>query len=390
MSELPRRADAVVVGGGITGSAVAYHLATRDANVVLLERAGIASGPTGRSTAIVRQHYSQPLLVQLAVHGLRVYAGFERETGQPSGFQRSGMLWLVGPADRPALEANVALARAAGAELELVEPGDLGQIDGRISPDGLAGACYEPEAGYADPYLAAAGYVEGARALGATIVEGMTVEHVAPGRVETASGALETEAVVVAAGPWSSALLDPLGYHLPISPARAEVGRYRLPAGFGPAPPALAELSPHQVYARPADPGYLEVGTLDPAHAAEPIEPDACPEGAERETLDAYARVLAHRVPALVGGHWRGSWSGVYDVTPDWQPAIGPVPGAEGVYVAAGFSGHGFKLAPAVGLALAGRVAGATWERFDLSLFDPGRFARGALIESRYGYSVVS
>jgi len=193
----------------------------------------------------------------------------------------------------------------------------------------------------------------------------------------------------VAAGPWTAPLLAPLGYEIPIVPARAEVGRFRLPADFGTPPPAIADFTHELFYVKPADAGYVEVGTLDPGHADTPVEPDSAPEGAEADTLAGFERALARRLPTARGGHWRGAWSGIYDVTPDWQPAIGAVPGADGVYVAAGFSGHGFKLAPAVGAALAALVRDGAWGHFDLGLFDPARFERGELIGSRYGYSVV-
>ena len=386
---LPERADAAIVGAGITGTSLAHHLSRRGLRVVVLDRDRVAAGPTGRSTAIVRAHYSQPLLVRMAARGLDVYRTFERETGATAGFTHTGVLWLVGEADRAALEANVALGRAAGADLELVEPDALHSIEPRLSSDGIAAACWEPEAGHCDPYLAAAGYMGSAEAAGAVLAEGATVTAVEPGRVHVGERAIAVDHVVIAAGVWSAPLLAPLGFDLPVVAARAQIGRFRAPAGFGPMPPAIADLGPLQFYARASEGDYLEVGTLDPAHGEDPIDPDACPEGAETTTLAAFRRSLVARLPGLAGGHWRGAWSSVYDVTPDWQPAIGPVPGVAGVYLAAGFSGHGFKLAPAVGLALAGLIADGAWDTFDLDLLDPQRFARRELIESRYGYSVV-
>jgi glycine/D-amino acid oxidase-like deaminating enzyme len=201
---------------------------------------------------------------------------------------------------------------------------------------------------------------------------------------------LDATAVVVAAGPWTPRLLEPLGYELPIRVARAEVGRWRLPGTFGSPPPALADFSALDFYFVPAPGGYLEVGTLDPTHADRPIEPDAAPEGAERETLESFRRSLEARLPSARGGHWRGAWSGTYDVTPDWHPAIGRVPGSSQVYVAAGFSGHGFKLAPAVGVALSELVLDGASRSFDLAPLDPGRFARGELLEPQYGHSVIA
>jgi sarcosine oxidase, subunit beta len=384
---LPSRAEVVIVGGGCMGASVAYHLAARGVrDILLLERGSLACGPTGRSTAILRRHYSQPLLVRMAEHGLRMYSQFEDVVGAGSGFVRTGLLVGVDPRDQAALERNVEIARAEGVYMELVD--DVEDVDPRIDAGGLT-YCLEPEAGYCDPYLGTAGFAAAAQGDGAQIVEGVNVESVAPGEVETSAGTVSTGAVVVAAGPWSPPLLEPLGYELPIRSARAEVGRFRLPASFGPPLPAVADFSAAQLYFRPAEAGFVEVGSLSPAHADRPIDPDACPEGAEPETLAAFSRALRTRLRGAERGHWRGSWSAVYDVTPDWHPAIGPVPGTERVFVAAGFSGHGFKLAPAVGLSMAELVYGGKTTAFELGLLAPDRFERGELVSTTYGYSVL-
>ena len=384
---VPSRAEVVIVGGGVMGASIAYHLAAHGVrDVVLVERRTLASGPTGRSTAIIRRHYLQPLLVRMAEHGLRTYSRFDDVVGSGSGFVRTGLLVGVDPRDRSALEHNVDTARAEGVHMELIE--DLEEIEPRLEPGGLE-YCIEPEAGYCDPYLGTAGFAAAARREGVKVLEGVTAEAVAPGEVKTNAGTVSAGSVVVAAGPWSSPLVEALGYALPIRSARAEVGRFRLPAGLGPDLPALADFSASQLYFRPSDPGFIEVGSLSPAHADLPIDPDECPEGAETETLDAFARGLRKRLRGSEQGHWRGSWSAVYDVTPDWHPVIGPVPGTGRVFVAAGFSGHGFKLAPAVGLSIAELVCDGRTGTFDVRLLDPGRFETGELVTTTYGYSVL-
>jgi sarcosine oxidase subunit beta len=381
-----RPAAAVVVGGGVNGASIAYHLAARGLDVHLLEQAGLASGPTGRSTAIIREHYSQPLLVEMAAHGRRAYAAFREETGFSAGYERVGLLIAADPADRGAIERNVELGRSLGVSTQLLSADDVREIDPRIEDGGLVW-CWEPEAAVCDPYAATAGYAAAARRLGARVETGRRVGRVESGRVWTDGGSVEAETVVVAAGPWSPALLAPLGYELPLVVARAQVGRYRLPLGET-APPSIADFSALSFYLRPAAEGVIEVGSLDPRHAERPVDPDDYPDYAEPESLEAYAAALARRVPALAGGHWRGSFAGLYDVTPDWHPAIGQV--AEGVVVAAGFSGHGFKLAPAVGVALAELIADGATLSFDLAPLAPDRFARGELLSTQYGYSVLA
>ena len=390
-SALPARAEVVVVGGGVMGVAIAHELAAKGcADVVVLERDGLASGPTGRSTAIIRQHYSQALLIRMATRGLEVYRAFPDAVGASSGFTRAGMLVVTDPADRAALEHNVALGRTEGAATELLSAGQVRELDPRLDTSGELLFCFESEAGSCDPYLVTAGYAAAARRAGVAIKEGVQVESVTSGTVRTHRGSIAAGTVVVAAGPWSAPLLEPLGYELPITCARAEVGRFRLPDEFGPAPVIVADFSALELYFKPAaEPGFLEVGSLDSSHAARPIDPDRCPDGADRETLTGFQEGLARRLRGVEGGHWRGSWSAVYDVTPDWHPAIGAVPGAEGVIVAAGFSGHGFKLAPAVGTVVAELVLDERSHTYDVELLDPGRFEREDLVGTAYGYSVL-
>jgi len=385
-----RRAGTVVVGGGVMGTSIAYHLALHGAaDVVLLERQGICSGFTRHSTAIIRTHYSQALLVRMALHGLRTYTAFEQAVGSASGFIRTGLVVGAAEVDIEALERNVALGQGLGVSTELLRPDELGRLDPRIDADGLAVLCFEPEAGYCDPYLVTAGFAAAATRAGVRVEEGAEVLALGPGTVETSAGLIEAETTILAAGPWSARLLAALGYDLPLITARAEVGRYRVPAGFGGPLPSLADFSELQLYTRPAEQGFLEVGSLDPRHATASIDPDHAPEGADEATLDRYHTALTRRLPGAAHGHWRGAWSGVYDVTPDWHPAVGPVPGVDSLYVAAGFSGHGFKLAPAVGLAMAELLCDGQATTFELDLLAPDRFRRGELVGTAYGYSVL-
>lgn len=367
--------EVVVGGGGVMGASIAYHLAAAGVEgVVLKERAALAAGPTGRSTALIRQHYSQPLLVRMASHGLRVYSSFRDTVGADSGFTRTGLLVAAPEAERESLERNVSIGRGEGAEMDVLSAEQVEEIEPRIAAGGLAFA-FEPEAGYCDPYLVTSGFAEAAREAGVRVEEWTAVES------------LDADVTIVAAGPWSPELLRRAGYELPVRPAQAEVGRYRLPPSFGSPPPALADFTAGQIYFVPKEGSFLEVGTLDPEHAEHPIDPDDCPEGASRETLAGFQEGLVARLPGAQGGHWRGSWSAVYDVTPDWHPAIGFV--ADGVIVAAGFSGHGFKLAPAVGTAVAELVRDGRSSTYDISLLDPFRFERGELVTTTYGYSVL-
>ena len=293
---LPDTADVVVVGGGVMGASIAFHLAARGAgDVLLLERDVVCSGPTRHSTAIVRLHYTQPLLVRMAAHGLRVYRAFAEIVGSSAGFTRSGMLFGVDPRDREMLAGNVAVGQAEGVETHLVDHETVAEIDGRVIAEDLEW-CYEPGAGHCDPYRVTAGFAFAAGRSGARLAEGVRVTAVRDGGVSTDAGDVAAGTVVVAAGPWSAPLLAPLGYDLPVTPARAEVARFRLPAGFGGPPPAVADFSAAQLYFRGDGDGFLEVGSLDPRHGEQAVDPDEVPEGAERETVRAYHESLVRRL----------------------------------------------------------------------------------------------
>ncbi|MGH3129601.1 MAG: NAD(P)/FAD-dependent oxidoreductase, partial [Gaiellaceae bacterium] len=176
MGQPARSAEIVIVGGGVMGASIAYHLALRGiGGVLLLERGAIGSGPTRHSTAIVRMHYSQALLVQMALHGLRTYSAFQEAVGARCGFVRTGLLVGAGEADRRAIEQNVALGQSLGVATELLAPEDVSTLDPRIDPDGLGALCFEAEAGCCDPYLATGGFATAARRAGARVHDSVDV-----------------------------------------------------------------------------------------------------------------------------------------------------------------------------------------------------------------------
>ena len=164
-----------MIGGGVMGTSIAFHLAQRGAGeIVLLERGAICSGPTRHSTAIVRLHYTQGLLVRMAAHGLRVYTAFKDVVGTSAGFVRTGMFFAVDPDDRAMLEANVALGQSEGVTTHMLGADAVAEIDARIVT-GDSVFCFEPEAGYCDPYAVTAGFANAARRLGVTVEEGARV-----------------------------------------------------------------------------------------------------------------------------------------------------------------------------------------------------------------------
>jgi sarcosine oxidase subunit beta len=386
-------ADAVVVGGGCNGASIAFHLADRGLRrVILLERAALASGPTGRSTAVVRQHYSNEVTARMALESLRVFQTWGERIGATCGFVKTGFLVGVREADRPALEGNVALQRAVGIDVQLLDVDQLRRLEPQLFTEDLAAAAYEPEAGYCDPVSTTTSLADAARRGGARVVQGRAVTGIRLERghvsgVETDAGPIATPVVVNAAGAWAHRLAAQVGVALPIEPSRHPVCAFRRPADFGRAPMIYVDFV-HQFYMRPETGDLCLVGSIDPADAGHLAEPDRYDEGVDLETITDFGGRAARRYPALERGFSRGGWAGIYDVTPDWHPILDAIEAVPGLYVAAGFSGHGFKLCPAVGRMM-GELITDGRRPAGLELFSADRFRTGRLVRGRYDYSIV-
>lgn len=387
-------ADVVVIGGGCEGTSTAWHLARAGAGrVLLLERHDLAAGATGRSSAIVRTHYTHEALVRMALAGRRVFERFAEIVGGEAGFRRTGFLALFGPGDGAALRANVAMHRAAGVSAHALSPDDIRALEPRLGLDGVDAAAWEPDSGYADPHGATVAYAAAARRHGAEIRIGVTVTGLrASGgkldRVETSAGPIATRAVVVAAGYRTRDLLAPLGIDVPLTPVRHDIAIVGRSAAFGGIHPVISDRAAGSYY-RPEGATLTLIGASSPheGHVDPEVERDRAPYQEDAGTLVAR---FAARFPGEDGAVLRGGYTGVYDCSPDLQPLLGPVPQIEGLHLACGFSGHGFKLSPVIGELLAERILTGTTRLVDLDLFSPARFAAGRPITSPHPYSVAT
>jgi sarcosine oxidase subunit beta len=381
--------DTIVIGGGCMGASIAFHLVERgERGVVLLERHGLATGNTGKSGSIVRQHYSNPATARMARAALRYFQEWGDRVGGDCGFRRTGLLALAGEADAAGMAASVATQQAVGINTALVSVDEARAIESRLALEGVVAACWEPEAGYADPIATTGLFAARAADRGATIRLGtpataIRVEGDRVTGVDTPGGFLPAGRVVVATNVWANNLLGPLGCPVPIAPSRHAILALRRPPAFGPAHPAIFSYD-QQLYLRPDGDTFTLVGSTAAADAAIPADPDGYHEGLLPTEVQHYKAGAAALLPGLGAAVVRGGWAGVYDVTPDWQGAIGAAPGIAGLYLAVGFSGHGFKLAPIVGEWLAELIISGA--NPDLAAFDPARFADpAALAATPYG-----
>jgi sarcosine oxidase subunit beta len=391
---MSRTCDILVIGGGVIGVSIAFHLAKRRAgHVVLLEKSFLAAGSSGKSGAIVRQHYSNPLTARMARESLRVFENFDDAVGGTPVFTRSGMVLVVHGRDRAALEANLTMQRGLGIDARLLTPRELRELDPHVHISEEEIAAHEPEAGFVESVTVVASFAEAARKLGAEIREGVTVTglHIGGervGGVDTSEGRWHAHTVVVATGPWAGQAALAAGLELPVQACRTQVALVRKPAGFGAAGPVYGDFV-RGSYFKPTHGEMLHGGTLTGEELQQPVDPDAYKEVADEDWVRGVRRAIASRYAEMARGVGRGGFGALYGITPDWHPVIDRLPELEGAFCAVGFSGHGFKLSPIVGRLMAEMVIDGRASSLDIRSLRLSRFAEKDPVTTPYAYGVM-
>lgn len=390
-----KTSDIIIVGGGVMGASIAYHLARRGgASVTLVERQALGNGTTGRSGAIVRQHYSHDFTIRMARDSLHVFQHFGELVGGDCGFVNTGMVVVGGVNDLESLRANVALQQAQDVKTRMIMPHEIGEVAPGYSGEGIAAACYEPDTGVADPMATTHCFAKRASELGATVHEGVTVTKllVHGARVvgvETNTGTIAAETVIVAANVWSAALVEPLGITLPITATRHPMLALRRPddSGGRTGMHAVCLDMARSIYLRPDLGGVTLVGSTD--NVLTPSDPDAYAQGLSEAEIAHFRINGGDCFPALKRAVPRGGWAGIYDDTPDYHPILDRLPDYDGLYCAVGFSGHGFKLSPLVGQWMAEFVLTGQ-KPTDMQPLNVMRFTTGQQIVSGYTSGVLA
>jgi glycine/D-amino acid oxidase-like deaminating enzyme len=381
---------AVVVGGGLIGLSIARALTERGlTDVLVLERGLLASGGTGKSSGIVRAHYGVPSIAAMAWRSLPVFEALGAEVG----FRQVGYTVVVGEENAGPLKDNTAMHQGLGIEVDLVDPDQVAALWPMMNVDDVALGGYEPRGGFADATQLALHYGQRARAHGARVRQNAPVARVVTSGsrvtgVELADGeVVEADLVVVAAGWWSARLLADLGVDFPVEAYRSELLVVDTGAPL-PDLPVVSDLVSLQ-YCRLEGSGQFLVGNSDHADFGRKlVDPDHYSNHASDASLEAYAEKLLHRFPGFPDPSVTHTYAGVYDVPPDWNPVIGPVGDVDGLVLAAGFAGHGFKISPAVGDLVADLVleGDSTDPDVPASDFRLSRFAEGDLLTSLHPY----
>ena len=381
-------ADVVVIGAGINGAATAYNLLREGVkDVVLLEKQLIASGGTGRSAAIIRQHYSNEELVRMVKRSVEIFHYFDDVVGGDPGFVNTGWAFLVPEEVSEGLSRNLEMGRRLGVEVEEISRDDLEDLENRMDLRDVHRIAYEPHSGYADPRLSTHAYVKrfaelGGRLLQLTAVQGIVVEDGAITAVRTDKGEVSTRVVVNAAGPWASRVASWAGVNVPVRVTREEEIVYRTAERGGPPRLCFSDMS-KAIYYRPDGAARTLVGRGFPKEY-EYVEADGYNQEVAVEFIAETDRRFRERWPVFSGALALNSYTGLYDVTPDWHPVLGRVDAVEGFYLCAGFSGHGFKIGPAIGELMAAEILSGS-PPIDISRFNLSRFETGALFKAAYG-----
>jgi sarcosine oxidase subunit beta len=379
---LPTAADVVVIGGGIMGTSTAWQLAMRGAGrVVLLERATIAAGASGWTGALLRQHYTNLPEATLAHQSHLVFRNWAEVVGGSCGYVDHGLVVTVDQRPDVAgnvalLERNVATLRALGVETEVISAEELRQLQPWCYVDDIATAAYEPNSGYCDASLATQSMADAAERSGALIFEqvrtlAITSDGTRVTGVRTDVGEISAPVIVVCAGPWSVELARTVGVNLPIEAIRVQVAIVHRPRVLS---------QPHFVFldvaagcfTRPWAPGRSLLGVAG-GDQHDPVDPDNFVLGNDADYPEKAKSAVARRIPAMARAQYLHGHAGLYDMSPDAHPIIGPA-GPEGLIVACGFSGAGFKKGPAVGQCLAELIVDGRANQVDLDPFRLSRF----------------
>ena len=380
--------DVIVIGAGITGASTAYHLKKLGVDrVLLIERDQPASGGTGRSAAAVRQHYSTTLMARLAKSSIEKFRGMESELGMDGGYVANGYCIMLPPGLAEAGAANVAQMRAIGVDTRLLSAAEIAENMPWADPDGIAAVAFEPDGGYADPVRTTEAYVHGFNRLGGEFVERTPVRRLLREGdriigIETDDGLVHAAHVVNAAGPWAEFLTQSVDLDLSIRTVREQDTVWELPEGRA-GPPWTISNAVDAIYVRPLGINRYIVGRGFPKAYID-VDPYNYKQTADEEFVSDILERVQRRFPAFMGCRRIDSYAALYDVTPDWYPFIGLRTGIAGYADAAGGSGHGFKIGPAIGEELARWIAtGDVADDFKQLSFD--RIAEGRPFKGAYG-----
>lgn len=392
-------ADAVIIGGGVMGCSIACNLALTAhrhglRRIVVLERDTLGSGSTGRSSGCIRMHYSTAVNAELAWRSLNVFRNFDDIIGGECGYVETGFLVFAGADDLEAFRGNIATQQSVGVITDIIGAADAAGLAPGFAVADAAAIAYEPYSGHADASGTAYAYATRARSEGATIrlqTPATEIETSQDGSrvtaVCTSDGArIETGIAVIATGPWSARFLPSHGIDAPLVATRHEVLHFRRPLDLVPHHPGGADIS-NRIYFRPEGQELTLAGNGN--HSDVVDDPEVFAQRASPAFIQDVWQRLARRIPPIADAELAAGYAGLYTNTPDSHPIMDRVDGIDGLYLCTGFSGHGFKLSPMVGVLMAELIGDGAATTMDISPLRFSRFADGTHNNAGYGFEVL-
>lgn len=389
---MTQKVDAVVIGGGVMGASILYNLTAKGLkNCVLLERDTLGSGSTGRSSGLIRMHYSTKVNAELSWKSFPYFLHFDELIGQQKPqFIKTGFIAIAGPDSKQGLLKNVSIQKEVGIDTEIIDLKQAREVAPGFSFNDDEVFAWEPQSGHGDPSGTAMAYAKQAEKLGAKITLKSPVQRIELKKhkvfaIHTEKETYETKIAVMATGPWSSQFLSKLDIDLPLTATRHEVFLIKRQTNLLQHHASGADMT-NMTYFRPEGNDMTLVGNGNREHVADPDKYNPKPSMDYLE--DVWLR-LSKRIPSIAEGQYFTGYAGLYTSTPDTHPIVDKIDGVDGLYICTGFSGHGFKLAPAVGICMAELITEGRSDFVDISALKADRFSKGNQNQISYEFRVI-
>jgi sarcosine oxidase subunit beta len=382
--------DAIVIGAGVIGASVAFHLAERGLKTAILERRTVASGATGYSSGLVRMHYDLAVEAELTyVSYKNYYSDWKQRVGGECGFINTGFLKIVKREYEDKLRGNVANQQKIGINTSVISAEEVRRLFPDVAADDFDYAAYEPDSGYADATLTTNSFIEAAKRDGASLIQNceVTAIHAAGGKVTgvgTDKGEFSAPIVVNAAGRWAKHVASLAGVEVPLETWTHDVAFLHRPPSLGKFPTVIDDII--NCYFRPEGSALILAASEEDSLRGE--SPEADDQTPSPTFLDKLIDNMVRRIPRIEESGLQSIHVGRDGLTPD-QRAIYSAAGPDGFYLACGLSGTGFKTSPAAGASLVELILDGAPKTVDITPFRFSRFAEGKLLEGEYAYGNI-